>query len=224
MAATAVERLLGERLSITYVVKLTRLDQPNLRRLRQAKATSRSRRRHSTFRGPLRWAGCPGWACRCRDTSADPPSPARVRSLSAHPSTSRQPMTAADDPVRETGCRARQTLASAVAPIVYHQVGEGLAHRLGSRPIDSSECPQHCQLALAQWPLHASTVADPVNRASSSSGALNSAREGGSTAPSGGGRTRVCELQVRGMTGANNRVPTPRRVPWDSVPRPVPCA
>jgi hypothetical protein len=36
--ATAVERLLGERLSVADVVKLTGLDQATVRRLRQAKA------------------------------------------------------------------------------------------------------------------------------------------------------------------------------------------
>lgn len=36
--ATAVARLLGERLSVADVVKLTGLDQPTLRRLRQTKA------------------------------------------------------------------------------------------------------------------------------------------------------------------------------------------
>jgi hypothetical protein len=37
-AAAAVERLLGERLSVADVVKLTGLDQATVRRLRQAKA------------------------------------------------------------------------------------------------------------------------------------------------------------------------------------------
>jgi hypothetical protein len=38
-AAAAIERLLNERLSVTDVVKLTSLDQPTLRRLRQTKPT-----------------------------------------------------------------------------------------------------------------------------------------------------------------------------------------
>lgn len=37
-AVTAVERLLAERLSVPDVVKLTGLDQPTVRRLRQARA------------------------------------------------------------------------------------------------------------------------------------------------------------------------------------------
>jgi len=40
-AATAVERLLVERLSVTNVVKLTGLDQPTVRRLRQLVARER---------------------------------------------------------------------------------------------------------------------------------------------------------------------------------------
>jgi len=38
-AAAAVERLLGERLTVGDVVKLTGLDQPTVRRLRQAKVS-----------------------------------------------------------------------------------------------------------------------------------------------------------------------------------------
>ena len=51
-AAAAVERLVAERLAVADVVKLTGLDQPTVRRLRQAKAD-----RAATFPPPEQAAG-----------------------------------------------------------------------------------------------------------------------------------------------------------------------
>lgn len=62
--------------------------------------------------------------------------------------------------LREPDITHAEALTPATALVIDNKVVEGLTDGLDPRSVDTSKPPQHCNLVVAKWPIHVSTLAD----------------------------------------------------------------